>query len=254
MTSVGEIFVRTLSEASTRAERFLYKKHLTSQDRDDIVATAILWCWENRDNYSLTTSLDTWFLNAVRNAYQDWRRGETRNAAELMDAIPTGDTTQADAEAYEAAEKLVAAMPPSYWQALRLHIAGYTRTEMRAQGVSHDAVNAVRKRVQQLRRLLPDDHEYRRVLRAAPSQDSDELHARGPEPPIDRELERLDFPPEHGADCPPCWRCKWFEGYLPGAYRSQRMPIQEPEVRDAVRDVEARKIEIAQWVRAGAQE
>ena len=65
------------------------------------------------------------------------------------------------------------------------------------------------------------------------------------------ELEQLDFAPPAGKDCPPCWRCMWFEGFMPDGKRSTRMGIEDAEVREAVQSTEARKIEIAQRVRSG---
>ena len=64
-------------------------------------------------------------------------------------------------------------------------------------------------------------------------------------------LEKLEFSPAAGKDCPPCWRCMWFEGYMPAGKRETRMKIEEAEVREAVKNTEARKIEIAQQVRDG---
>jgi hypothetical protein len=63
-----------LASASIRARRFLRKRGLQRADREDILADALAWCWENRENYSLTTTLDTWFVNAVRDSYKRYRR------------------------------------------------------------------------------------------------------------------------------------------------------------------------------------
>jgi hypothetical protein len=66
---------------------------------------------------------------------------------------------------------------------------------------------------------------------------------------IDVALERLEFAPAAGQECPPCWKCKWYEGLMPDGKRPTRMEIADKEVRDAVKNTEARKIEIAQQVR-----
>ena len=68
---------------------------------------------------------------------------------------------------------------------------------------------------------------------------------------IDRKIEQLDFAPAHGKDCPPCWRCMWFEGFLPLGKRDTRMDIADDEVRAAVSSTEGQKILIAQQVRGG---
>jgi DNA-directed RNA polymerase specialized sigma24 family protein len=249
MTTEAEVVVVQLARASRRANLFLRARGLHSQDRDDVIAAAVLWCWENRHNYSLTTTLDGWFLNAVKDAYKNYLRGEVRNAAESENEIPTGDTTQATVEALEAAGKLISALPKEYKKAAVLIAQGYTRAEIMERGVSHDTLYETRVRIKQLRRLIPDAHEYRRVLRAMPTSSDDPARAA----PIDREMAaQLEFSPAHGKDCPACWRCKYFEGFLPGIYKPVRMQIQESEVRDAVRDTEARKIEIAEKVRNGS--
>lgn len=247
MTSAGEVFVVQIARASRKANRFL--RLLSKPDREDILANALLWCWEHRESYSLTTSIDTWFVNAVRDAYKQWQRNELRNGAGVVDEIPTGDSTLATVEAWEAATKLAAALPPDYRRVAWLDAQGYTRAEMERRGLPRRTINETRARIKQLRKLVPDEHEYKRVIRtpAATASDHDE---RAPAA-VDKDIEQLEATPSHGADCPPCWLCKYFYGYLPGEHRRVRMVIQEPEVRDAVRDTEARKVEIAERVRYG---
>src|ERR1700680_403822 len=239
MTSAGEVFVIQLARASKRANLFLRARGMRSHDRDDVIATAILWCWEHRANYSLTTTLDTWFMNAIKEAHRNWARGAGLNSVEQLSDIPTGDATFAAAEAKSAAAALIRALPTEYKRVAKMLMEGYTRTEMMAAGLSHDTIYQARQRIRQLRRLLPDAHEYRRTLRAAPAPSTDETGALSW---IDKEIEALDFPPPHGKDCPPCWRCKWFEGYLPGSHVQVRMPITEPEGAQAVSDTEAEQI------------
>lgn len=76
--SPSEVVIKELARAAHKAQRFLSKYRMQRADREDVVHDALLWCLENRDNYSLTTTLDTWFLNAVRNMYQKHRRNEVR--------------------------------------------------------------------------------------------------------------------------------------------------------------------------------
>jgi hypothetical protein len=245
-----DVFVTQLARASKKANRLI--RDLPKSAREDILSAALLWCWENRESYSLTTSIETWFVNAVRNVYQSWRRGEIRNASELVNDISTGDTTVAVVEAREAATKLVAALTPDYRRVAELDARGYTRAQMKAKGLAHYTIDSARARIKQLRWLLPDDHEYRRVVRTAPVVDSDDL-ATAP-PAIDREMEELETMPQHGADCPPCWLCMYFYGRLPGTHKRVRMTIHEPEVAKAVADTEVRKVQIAARVRAGTEE
>lgn len=247
MTTAAEVFVVQLARASRKAKRLV--RYLPRADRDDIISSALLWCWEHRDSYSLTTSLDTWFVNAVRDAHKKWARGEARKGIELLDEISTGDNTLATVEAWEAATKLAAALPREYRRAALLDSQGYSRSQMEARGISKDTIDATRARTKQLRRLMPNDHEFRRAIRAVPTPPSDDVRA--PAPWVDKEIEELEAMPRHGADCPPCWKCKWFEGYLPGAHKRVGMAIQEPEVAAAVRATEAEKKRIAEGVRYG---
>lgn len=257
MTSPGEEFVLQLSRASGRANKFLRVRSVNSTDRKDIIASALLWCWQNRDNYSLTVTLDLWFLGAVRNAYRDWTAGEHRNYAEVIAEIPTGDTTAAHAEAVSSAQALMRALPREYRKVAIMEMQGYTRAEMREKGVAERIINEARERIRQLRRLVPEPNEFRRVLRAyhppsdSGNHDSHDGVSNSAQPRIDKEIAALDFPPPSGKECPPCWLCKWFEGYMPGNKRSMKMKIQEADVREAVRATEAEKIRIAGDVRNG---
>lgn len=249
MTSPGEEFVLQLSRASGRANRFLRVRSVNSNDRKDIIAAALLSCWENRNNYSLTITLDLWFLGAVRDAYKSWMAGEHRNHAEAIAEIPTGDTTLAHAEAVSSAQALMRALPREYRKVAILELQGYTRAEMIERGATEWTIREARERIKQLRKFVPDTHEYRAVLRTMPATSSDD--ATGEPSGIDKEIAALDFPPPTGKECPPCWRCKWFEGYLPGTNIPVRMEISEREVKAAVLKTERRKVRIAKEVRDG---
>jgi hypothetical protein len=98
---------------------------------------------------------------------------------------------------------------------------------------------------------MPDNTEFRHAVSAGDSSYNPDEILPTPVRGIDKDIERLDFPPPSGKECPPCWRCKWFEGYKPSKHKSLRFPVTEPEVREAVLDTEARKIDIAGRVRAG---
>jgi len=115
-------------------------------------------------------------------------------------------------------------------------------------GFKKDMIDNARSRVAQLRRLIPDSHELRKVLRHNATQSDEVEHASAP---IDHEIAKLEYVPQGGRECPPCWRCKWFDGFLPGTHKPLRMPLTDPELRAAVLDTEARKINIAERVRAG---
>jgi hypothetical protein len=61
---------------------------------------------------------------------------------------------------------------------------------------------------------------------------------------IDHAIETLLRRPRHArADCPPCWKCCYFAGWLPPEYAPSA--YANPEIQAAVRAIEERKIEIA---------
>jgi RNA polymerase sigma factor (sigma-70 family) len=259
MTTVAELFVITLARASRRTRRYL--RDLERMDRDDVLATAILWCWENRSTYNPAVPLDDWFVGAIRDAKKKWMRGERREAVELITDIPAPNDTLARAEAHEAAAILVAGMDKRAKKIAVLTSFGYMGYEIAERlGISPQAVNQHLKRISRLRDLMPDNTEFRRTIRAGhPAYNSDNIGAPDAKLAeenrglswIDKEIERLDFPPPSGKECPPCWRCRWYDGFMPGTSKTVRMPITEPAVKQAVMETEARKIDIAQQVRDG---
>lgn len=51
-------------------------------------------------------------------------------------------------------------------------------------------------------------------------------------------------------ECPPCWRCRYFDGWLPDG----DVPVVEygdPDITEACARIDARKVEIGQQARAG---
>lgn len=90
-------------------------------------------------------------------------------------------------------------------------------------------------------RFNMDEAERNRTV--TPSRRS-ELHYSVRWHRIDHEVERLLQRPKHErADCPSCWRCRWYDGLTPAAWAPPT--LASPEVRAAVDAVERRKIEIA---------
>jgi len=246
--SVVEIFITELGRAGSKtADRFLSARKLQKADRDDVVAAAVLWCWSHRDSYSLTTTLETWFMNAVRDAYKDLKRNELPTSSESIEKLGGSDDTYNTAAAASSADVLINALTSVDKTVALMTMQGYTQGEIMEKGISHSAVQGARARIKQLRRLVTDVDGIELIQRASRSPSSDDAsdHLSG----LDAELEQLDFAPPSGKDCPPCWRCMWFEGYMPDGKRSTRLEIVDKEVSDAVQSTEARKIEIAQMVR-----
>ena len=241
-----EMFMIELGRVSKTAHKFLRARNLQRADRDDVIAAAMLWCWENRDNYSLTTTSETWFMNAIRDAYKDLRRDELPTSDESIEQMSVGeDPTYSTVAAESSARALLGALTSDDRKIAWLIMQGYTREEMMEKGISHDAIYNARSRIKQLRRLVPDEARSKRMVQTAAWVGSDDARS------FDQQMEQLEFAPHTGKDCPPCWRCMWFEGFMPVGKRDTRMYIEDLEVREAVKNTEARKIEIAQQVRDG---
>jgi len=248
--SAQDVFTMQLARAAaTKANKFLAVRRLQKSDRDDITAAALLWCWENRGKYdALTHDLDMWFLRAVRNAWESWRANELPPSDESIENLTGGDDTYNTVAAESASNALLSALTPISKEIAILTMQGYSRREMMSRGYSKQSVDDAHKRIKQLRRLMPDK-ELRTAIRTEPapgSDDADDTLA-----PIDFQLGKLEFAPPGGKQCPPCWRCLWFYGFTPSGKRSTRLDIEDSEVREAVKNTEARKVEIAQWVRDG---
>jgi DNA-directed RNA polymerase specialized sigma24 family protein len=255
VSSAVETFVVALSRASKKANRYLAR--LQPADRDDIIASALAWCWEHRTEYPLDVSLDNWFVGAVRNAKRAFFTAEGRTAAAdslaEMQSGP-GDDPAVQVEAMQAAEQLAASLSPGEMEVAVLTAQGYSRKDIERK--LGRRVQDERKQLRKFAGLVPDVADRGRILRdvrarTVPAADSDEHRQTSKQPSIDRAIEQLDFPPPEMADCPPCWRCKYFDGYLPGLHKSVRLIISEPEVRQAVAVTEVRKIDIATRVRDG---
>ena len=260
MTSAVETFVVALSRVSRNANRHVAR--LQRADRDDIVAAALAWCWEHREQYTPDVPLDKWFHGAVRNARTAFFRAEERahSATALANMqADVGDDPSVQAEAVQAAEVLAAGLTDNEVRVASLVGEGYTNLQIRhklGRSIGNDLITNAKRKLRQLTALLPEaslqGRDLRDMLARTTPKPASDGAVEGVLSGIDRAIERLDFPPtEEGADCPPCWRCKWFEGYLPGDHKSVRLTVADPQVRDAVTVTEIRKIDIATRVRSG---
>jgi len=189
-------------------------------------------------------------MYAVRHSLDSWRANELPISDDSIDNIGGEDTTYNTAEAESAADALINALTAADKEIALLTMKGYTRREMVKMGHDQYMIDNAHARIKQLRRLLPDDRVVRSSLRAE-SGGGNSDDASDTLSPIDVELEQLEFAPPAGKDCPPCWRCQWYYGFMPSGKRETRMDIEDLEVREAVKNTEARKIEIAQRVRSG---
>jgi RNA polymerase sigma factor (sigma-70 family) len=244
VTTMAEMFVVSLAKASRRTKRHL--RGLSRDDKDDVLATAILWCWENRATYNPAVPLDDWFVGAIKNARRSFERGEARNSAELTEAIAVPDDASWSIELRQAANLMIRSMDVRDKRIVQLRMEGLESEEIHS--LTNIPLRTIERKLARLRSMLPEREPQEFGKRSANIQDSDSSSQELA--PIDREIERLEMNPHADQDCPPCWLCKWFDGYLPAQRRALRMEIVEPEVRAAVLATEARKIEIAWRVRA----
>jgi DNA-directed RNA polymerase specialized sigma24 family protein len=257
MDRAEEIFTMQLARAAgKKANKFLHARGLQKADRNDVISAALLWCWDNRANYSLTTTLETWFMNAVRDAYKNLTRGELLLSEQSIDALTGGDDTHNISAAESAVDALLGALTPVDRNIALLTMQGFTYREIWKQyGHPKKVIDDAHQRIKQLRRLLPEPELRAAVRRGVTprSPNLDELDDSPQSQPssIDTEIEQLDFAPPAGKECPICWRCTWYYGFLPDGKRDTRMDIKDLEVREAVKNTEARKIQIAQQVRSG---
>lgn len=214
MSSAAESFVIALGRASKRGHRYL--RGLSSADRDDVISTALLACWENRAAYKPDQSLDDWFMDALRVARNRFKRREHISADEFIEQMAVPDDTSIRAEVLEIVEKLQA--------------------------------NPTKQNMRKLRQLIPEPLEFQRVLRkSAEARDPYDQ----PMTRIDRELSQLDMPPKSNKDCPPCWRCMYFQGFMPTRYTPRRNVPNDEEVQRAVWATEEAKIAIAGAIQSG---
>jgi DNA-directed RNA polymerase specialized sigma24 family protein len=249
LTSAAEQFVISLARASKRARKYL--RGLAAADREDVLATAILWCWEHKTEYDPSVALDDWFIGAIRNARSAWVRGEARQSAELVQEMQGSDDPVTQAQAIEAVEAIARTLTPEENKIAELVILGHSRREIREKlgPMANEMAGTVRTKLAGLHDLMPDFRHVSRIIRSVRTPAVHDMSERTPGN-IDKEIAQLEFAPPRGAECPPCWKCRWFDGFLPTGKLSTQMMIKEPEVRDAVRETEARKIAIAKGVRS----
>lgn len=238
MTSVAELFVIALARASRRARRHL--RGLERADRDDVLATAILWCWEHKATYQPSVSLDDWFISAIRDARKAFKRGEAKQVAEMVETIAAPDDPAWQVEIRDAVKAMCDSMDDKDRQILKLRMEGLDTSAIATQ--INTPLRTVERRLTRLRAYIPERENFKLVIRKSQRVDSDAQTAPSW---IDKEIERLDFAPPAGRDCPPCWKCRYFDGFIPQGNRSTHMQIMEPEIRAAVSNTEARKIAIA---------
>jgi hypothetical protein len=62
----------------------------------------------------------------------------------------------------------------------------------------------------------------------------------------------LNALPRGSKDCPPCWRCRYFDGWLPAdedAVDASSSAALEPEIAESCLRLDRNKVRVAKWVR-----
>lgn len=62
----------------------------------------------------------------------------------------------------------------------------------------------------------------------------------------------LNALPRGAKDCPPCWRCRYYDGWLPAdedEVDASANAALEPEIAESCRRLDRNKVRIAHWVR-----
>jgi hypothetical protein len=247
MTGVAESFVVALARASKRGSYHL--RRLRPADRDDVIATALAWCWENRSKYDPSFTLEKWFDMALKDARARFFGGGSKR--KKVDPVVTAvEFNEGMARRLPDAAEVAAEMEGEVKAALRKLTLSERQQIYRAAMDQTPLPRHLRAHLAIFRKRIPRRFGLIKVLRTASAVESD--FAVAPPARIDVELARIGAPGLHGADCPPCWRCKWYYGYAPIRY-SQRVTVKaDPEVQAAIWATEARKIEIAAALQAGA--
>lgn len=242
MSTPAEQFAIELGRASKRAAKSL--RHVRGQDRDDVLSSAILYCWENRATFNAATmSLESWFDESVQTVRKDYRKRLHHAAPEQLAQLMSTDDPSQDMESEQAARFGAAELTTEERTVFIMLNEGYSFREIRRQlggdvTITRRMVNNLRK----LRERLPDPRNAMIAKRGEVAGDIDN-DQREPAP-IDHEIEKmLRRPATERADCPVCWRCMWYVGIQPRNYQAPRH--EDTAVRDAVHATELRKIAIA---------
>jgi len=242
VTSAVETFALQLARASKRGSRHL--RGLNAADRDDVIASAVLWCFEHRAEFDPSKrALDDWFASRLKAARRQSRQPQARGQLEAL--IAQEDTERA-AEARTSLERLTRELTDTE-QAIAMKLGEGLSVNVVTDmlGASRGTVRGLQRRLRRMRELLPSERPMLTLAAPAPEEQDDK-----PPAPIDRALQTMLGGPQLGKECPPCWRCMWFYGLLPEPTHWHPSQIVDDEVRAAVRATERRKIEIANHVRA----
>lgn len=232
-----------LAKVSERGSRHL--RGLTPTDREDVIAAAVLHCWENRTTFDQHVQpLDEWFATRLKAARRQLINSQKNYVKLLNDVIDT-ERGGNEAEMHIAAEEFMQELNPDARQAIGMLAAGYSvrivATEMPQ--LSRTTVKSLHRKMKELQDIIIVSRFY--PGSAAPREYTPTQGAG-----IDHAIEALLRGPRPGKECPPCWRCSWYYGYLPNSEHFKPAAHADPEIRLAMRNLENRKIEIANELRS----
>ena len=239
MTDPGTQFAIELGRAAKKAHRWL--RRLPLQDRDDAIASAMLSCWERRSTFDpLQEALEDWFARSVRSSAQYIVRATRvkEYASVKLGEIPTLDESSRTAEALDSTANVLKNLTATE-QTIALELAeGYNLKEIAERlSLSRGIVRATLRKVKRMKAFRPNVDPVFQAYAALEPFDRELA-------PIDHAIEAmLRRPATERADCPPCWKCMYFEGWKPVHYKPSK--IVDEEIRIAVHSTEGRKIEIA---------
>lgn len=238
MSSAVEQFIIELARSSGHALRVLDR--VPARARSDVLAAGITNAWERRAEYEPPQLPEIWFGKFLRAAAREWRKGERGlvDITALDETVP--DETSALAEMQSEIEHAINLRGPAVAEAMSELIAGRANRDVERSYGRH-TYELARKVAGKLERQLRNPRIAQRLLRAHTTEPDNKRLAK-----IDHEIARIDFPPHERAECPVCWRCMYFYGYLPTGKHEARMKIVEPDIGEAIAATEKRKMQIAE--------
>lgn len=236
MTTAVEQFVIQLARVSKRGQRYL--RWLPRADREDVIAETILKCWEQRETFdAATTSLENWFTDRLREARREYRETPGQVSVDRLAELQSQDNVERDAERQRLLEGLT---EPERALVARLENGEHIKDIAQELQITVGAVKAAVRKLRRIRDLMPED----RPVFHSPTRNKDD----GEMAPIDHEIEKmLRRPASERADCPVCWRCCYFLGLTPTNYHATEH--EDPEICEAIRHTESRKIKIGEGER-----
>lgn len=241
MSSAIEQFVIELARSRAPAQKFL--RGLNREDADDVLAQAVLFAWEHRAEYTNDVAPAQWFsrfLSQARRAFKPHgpmtrsldELTAARGVDRLADLASSADTAR-ESEVRSAAEGLLAAFDADERRVLRLRSAGHSVKETaELTGFPRAHVMRVMARARRYRDVLPELAPAERTRRHVTAGEHDP-EKREPAA-IDAEIERiLQRPRTERADCPPCWRCMWYDA-LRGSGHVTEVDMRKDSIAESV--------------------